>query len=215
MPALTFSAEHDPEQPELPRPPCHVHRNELRADGGSLRRCLGRRPPAGRPSGGRQAVAERADHHRAEVDHAHHDERLPHADRRGRGELSHQQIGQRRADHRAAAETHDRQSCRHPASIGKPLDEGGHGRDVSEAQAASADDPRAEPEHPELMQIDARGGHEEPAAPAAGGNHAGLPRSLALDPCAEDRGRRAEHHEEERVHPAERAELPVVRRRQP
>ena len=179
------------------------------ASGGAVPRDVhARRRPARR----RQAIAERAGHHRGEVDRAEHDERLPHADRRGRRKPPHQRIGERRADHRAAAESHDGETGRHAATIRKPLDERRHGRDVTETQSASAEHARPEPEQPDLVQVDADGGNHEPAAPAAGRDDAGFARPFALDPGAEQRGRRAEEHEEQRVHPAERADLPVVRR---
>ena len=37
--------------------------------------------------------------------------------------MLHQQIGERRADHRAAAEAHDRHAGRHAAPVREPLDQ--------------------------------------------------------------------------------------------
>ncbi len=132
-------AEDRPEQPELRRPPGRVRRHRARGHGGSARR----RPSARCPARRGQPVGERAGHHRHEVDRAEHDEGLPHADRGRRGEITHQCIGQRRADHRAAAKPHDRQPGGHAASIREPLDQRGHRRDVAQAEAAPADHARA------------------------------------------------------------------------
>jgi hypothetical protein len=60
-------------------------------------------------------------------------------------EIIHQQIRQRRADHRAAAEAHDRHAGRHAAMVGKPFDQRRHRRDVAEAETDAAD--HAGPSH--------------------------------------------------------------------
>jgi hypothetical protein len=84
---------------------------------GSVRR----RPSVGAPADGRQAIAERADQHEHEVDRPHGKKRLPHAHGRRRAEIVHQQVGERRADHGAAAEPHDRHAGRHAAAIREPF----------------------------------------------------------------------------------------------
>src|SRR4029077_14545905 len=61
-----------------------------------------------------------------------------------------------------------------------------------------------------LMEINAEGGDHEPAAPAARGDDARLPRTFALHPGAEPRRGRSEHDEEQRIHPPERADFPVA-----
>ena len=125
-----------------------------------------RRPALRTPAGRRDAVAERADHHEHEIDDAHHQEGLPDADR-GRGlEVIHQHIGERRADHRAAAEAHDRHAGRHAAAVGKPFDQRRDRRNVAEPEADAADHAGAEPEQPELVDGDAeapRSGSRRPS----------------------------------------------------
>ena len=115
-----------------------------------------RRSPAFRaPANRRDTVAERADHHEDEIDQAHRDEGFPDADR-GRGlEVIHQQIGERRADHGAATESHDGHAGRHAAPVRKPFDQRRDRRDVTEAEADAADHAGAEPHQPELMDVDA------------------------------------------------------------
>src|SRR5688572_2119286 len=54
---------------------------------------------------------------------------------------------------------------------------------------------------------------QEAAAPAYRGNDARLARTRALEPATPRRSRKAEHHEEERVHPAETELAPVAVRR--
>src|SRR5262245_24563147 len=60
-----------------------------------------------------------------------------------------------------------------------------------------------------MVELYAEGGNHESAAPAARGYDAGFSRTLALYPGAEQRRGRSEHDEEQRVHPPERADLPV------
>jgi hypothetical protein len=79
---------------------------------------------------------------------------------------AHQPVRQRRADHGAAAEAHDRQARGHAAPVGKPLDERRDRRDVAEPEAAPANDARPEPQQPHLVQPDAERRDEEAAAPA-------------------------------------------------
>ena len=69
---------------------------------------------ASRPA---DAVAERAGEHEHEIADAQDRHRLPDADGIGGLEMGHQQVGERRADHRAAAEAHDRHAGRHAAPV--------------------------------------------------------------------------------------------------
>ena len=71
-------------------------------------------------------------------------------------ELVHQEGRERRADHGAAAEAHDGHAGRHAAPVGEPFDERRDRRDVAEAEADAADDARAEPHQPQLMDVDAQ-----------------------------------------------------------
>ena len=201
-------AEHPPDQPELRRLVRVVQMNVVLRDH-RIGLCR-RRPALGPPAGRRNAIAERADHHEHEVDHAHRDEGFPDADR-GRGlEIVHQQVGQRRADHGAAAEAHDGHAGRHAAAIGEPFHQRRHRRDVAEAKADAADHAGAEPQQPELMRVDADRAEEQTAAPAQRRHEARLARSDALEPAAPHRGGDAEQHEEQRVHPAHAGDLPVA-----
>ena len=171
-----------------------------------------RRPAVGLPAGRRHAIAEGADHHEDEIDHAHHHEGLPDADI-GRGlEVVHQDVGERRADHGAAAEAHDGHAGRHAAAVGKPFDQRRHRRDVAEAETDAADHAGAEPHQPELVDVNPEGAEQQAAAPAERRDEAGLARADALEPAAPDRGRDAEQHEEQREHPAHAGDAPVAGR---
>ena len=168
-------AEHPPDQPELRRLVRVLQMNVVLRDHriGFCRR----RPALGPPAGRRHAIAEGADHHEHEIDHAHRDEGFPDADRARGLEIVHQQVGQRRADHGAAAEAHDRHAGRHAAPVREPFDQRRHRRDVAEAEADAADHARAQPQQPELMRVDADRAEEETAAPAQRRHEARLARA--------------------------------------
>ena len=126
-------------------------------------------------------------------------------------EIIHQQIGKRSADHRAAAEAHDRHAGRHAAPVGKPFDQRRHRRDVAEAKTDAADHAGAEPHQPQLVDVDADRAEHEAAAPAACRDDARLcagPTRSSQPPqiAADD----AEHDEEQRVHPAQAGDAPVA-----
>ncbi len=169
-----------------------------------------RRPALGPPAGRRNPVAERADHHEHEIDHAHRDEGFPDADRGRRLEIVHQQVRQRRADHRAAAKAHDRHAGGHAAPVREPFHQRRHRRDVAEAEADAADHAGAEPEQPKLMRVDADRAEEEATAPADRRHEAGLAGPDTLEPAAPYGSRDAEQHKEQRVHPAHARDLPVA-----
>jgi len=111
-------AQHRPDQPELLGlmrvPKMHLLGHDHR---------LGRlgRPAVRCPSRRRQPVAERAADHEDEIDRGHREEGLPDADRIRSLETVHQQIGERRTDHRPAAEAHDRHAGRHARRSGNHL----------------------------------------------------------------------------------------------
>ena len=171
-----------------------------------------RRPALRLPPCRRQPIAERASHHEHEIDDAHGDEGLPHPGRGWRGVVVHQHGGEGRADHGAAAEAHDGHAGRHAAAVREPFDQGRDRRDVAEAETAAADDARAEPHQPKLVDIDAECRNQKATAPAEGGDHAGSAWPNPLEPAAPDGGRGAEQHEEQRVHPAEIELAPVATR---
>lgn len=170
----------------------------------------GRRPAFRPPAGRRNAIAKGAAHHEDEIDRRHDDEGLPDPDRGIGLEGIHQQVGKRSADHRAAAEAHDRHAGRHAAPVGKPFDQRRDRRDVAEAETDAADDAGAEPHQPELMGHDADGSKHDAAAPAAGGNDACLARTRPLEPAAPNGGGRAKQDEEQRIDPAEVGNTPVA-----
>ena len=124
--------------------------------------------------------------------------------------MLHQHVGERRADHRTAAKSHDGHSRRHAAAIGEPFDECRDRRDVSEPEPDSADHTRAQPEDPELMPIDPGRRNDEAATPAQRRHDGRLPGACSLEPGAEERRARAEKDKEQRVHPAEQRLVPVV-----
>ena len=156
--------QHPPDQPELRRLVRVVEMNVVLRDHrlGFARR----RPAVGPPAVRNDAIGEGADHHEDEVDHAHDGEGLPHADI-GRGlEVVDQQIGQRRADHGAAAEAHDRHAGRHAAAVREPFDQRRDRRDVAEAKADAADHAGTEPHDPELMDVNAEGADRRDRRPS-------------------------------------------------
>ena len=75
---------------------------------------------------------------------------------------AHEPHGERRGDHRAAAEAHDRQAGRHAGPVGKPLDQRRDGRDVAEAEPDAAEDAVAEIDEPELVRGDAEAPTRKP-----------------------------------------------------
>jgi len=121
-----------------------------------------------------------------------------------------QAVRERRADHCAAAEAHDCEARRHAAAVREPLDQRRDGRDVAEPQSDAADDARAEPQQPDLVGVNPERGDEEAAAPAQCRDDAGFARTRALEPMSEERGRRAQQDEEERVRPAEHGHGPIA-----
>ncbi len=172
-------AQHRPDQPELLGLVRIAQMHLMLGDHGLG---LARRRPALRaPAGRRDAIAERADHHEHEVDRRHGEERLPHADRCGRPEIVHQQIGERRADHGAAAETHDGHAGRHAAAIREPFHQGRDRRDVAEAKPDAAEHAGADPQEPELMGDDTDGAEHQ------GRRTSTTPRRRR--PCADRRAR--------------------------
>ena len=182
-------AQHRPDQPKLLGlmrvPQMHLFGHDHR-----LGRLRG--PTVGRPSRRRQPIAEGAADHEDEIDRGHGEEGLPHADRIRGLETVHQQIGERRADHRAAAEAHDGHAGRHAAPVGKPFDQRRNRRDVADPQANAADDPQAQPHDPKLMLDHAEGGERHPAAPAEGGDDSRFARAGAFEPAAPGGGREAQ-----------------------
>ena len=194
-------AEHRPDQPELK---CLVRVLEVHVPGGDHGIGVDWWRPALRlPAGGRQAVAEGPAKHEHEIDDAHGDEGLPHPGRGWRGVVVHQHGGEGRADHGAAAEAHDGHAGRHAAAVREPFYQGRDRRDVAEAETAAADDARAKPHQPKLVDIDAECRNQKATAPAEGGDHAGSAWPNPLEPAAPDGGGGAEQHEEQGEHPAE------------
>ena len=126
------------------------------------RRC----PTCWLPTGGRDAVAQSACHHENEVDQGHDDECLPNTHFEVGGKNLHHLSGQGGADHGATTKAHDGHAGRHATAIGEPFDQGADRRDVTQAQANAADNPRAQQHHPKLMVVDTGRRNEHAAAPA-------------------------------------------------
>src|SRR5581483_12298396 len=150
------------------------------------------------PAVRRHPVAERATEHEGEIDDRHDQIRLRDAVGHAGGEHRHESRGERRADHRAAAEAHYRETRRHAAAIGEPFDQRRYRRNVAEAQTDAAEHAGAEPDEPELVDVDADRTERHAPAPAHGRHHARLARTGTFEPAAPDRGGDAEPGDEER-----------------
>ena len=124
--------------------------------------------------------------------------------------MAHQDVRERRADHRAAAEARDRHAGRHAAPLREPFDQRRDRGDVAQAQADAADRAGAEQHQPELVPVDAQGREDQAAAPAKRRDEGRLARAGALQPAAPDRGGRAKEDEEQCIDHAELADLPVA-----
>ncbi|KAG1440286.1 hypothetical protein G6F57_019079 [Rhizopus arrhizus] len=77
-------------------------------------------------------------------------------------------------------------------------------------QPDAADDAGPQPQHPHLVQIHADRRDDQAAAPAQGRHHAGLAGARAFQPATPQRGRAAQQHEEQGVHPPHGRNLPVA-----
>ena len=93
----------------------------------------------------------------------------------------HQLTGQRRGDHRAAAEAHDRHAGGEAGTVREPLDERRDGRDVPDPQPDPADDAVAQVDQPQLRGGHADGADEEAEPPGAGRGEHRHPRSDPVD----------------------------------
>src|SRR5690606_22280210 len=112
-----------------------------------------------------------------------------------------QKLLQRRADHRTAAEPHDRHAGRHAAAVREPANQRADGRNVAETETASSNHAVAEVYEPELVPRDAEAADQIAAAPAERRDHADLARPDLLEPLACDRGRQPEEHDRDGVNP--------------
>src|SRR5207247_9238150 len=119
-----------------------------------------------------------------------------------------QPVRERRTDHGPATESHDGKPRRHTATVRKPLDQGRHGRNVTQPQADAADDARPQPHEPDLVNHDTEGGDDESTAPTEGRDHTGLARPYPLEPPAHDGGRGPEEYEKDRVGPPQHGDFP-------
>src|SRR5262249_48673426 len=119
-------------------------------------------------------------------------------------------VGERSADHGAAAESHDRHTGRHATSVREPFHQGRDRRNITEAETDAADHARAKPKNPKLMSDDADRAKYESTTPAQRRYNAGLARASPFKPTAPKCGGRAEHNEEQGIHPAEAGHAPVA-----
>src|SRR5271163_5311184 len=107
--------------------------------------------------------------------------------------MRHQHLRQWGANHRPAAETHDRHAGGHTTPVRKPFYQGRYGGDITKSQANAAKDAGTEPENPQLMGNNAASAEEKASRPAEGGDHARLARTGSFQPSAPDGGRDAQH----------------------
>ncbi len=157
---------------------------------GDQRRVVGRRHPAfGLPAFRRDADGEDAEHHEEEVENAHRDHGVGNRGMACSLEVGHQLVGQRTADHGAAAEAHDGKAGGKTGAVREPLDERGDRRDVAETEPDAADDAVAEVDERKLMAAGAKRSDDEAEAEAYGRVEHGAARSGLLQPCSEERGR--------------------------
>ena len=155
----------------------------------------GRRVAIGLPLGIGDADGEDTEHHEGEVEEAHDDHGVGDGGAAvvARGaEVGHELVGEGAANHGSSTEAHDGEAGGEAGAVGEPLDEGGDGGDVAEAEANAADGSVAEVDEPELVGLDAGGGDEEARAEAAGGVEHGAAGAGFFQPGAEDGGGEAE-----------------------
>jgi hypothetical protein len=117
---------------------------------------------------------------------------------------------QRRSDHRAAAEAHDRHAGCHAAAVREPTDQGADRGYVAETEAAATDDAVTEIDQPELVLDDAEAANEIAPAPAQRGDDAHAAGADVLEPLAGKRGGETEKYDRDREDPDDVAEPPVL-----
>ena len=101
--------------------------------------------------------------------------------------MCHQPDRERRGDESGSAKAHDGHAGRHAGTIWKPFNQGRHGRDVTKAEAAAAQDAITQINDPEIVDIDAERRNQEATAEATSGHKHGLPWAAFLDPAAKNR----------------------------
>ena len=144
------------------------------------------------------------------VDDAKAEKCLPNTNRGRSLEVIHHPVGERCADHRTAAETHDGHPGRHAATIGEPFDQRRNRRNIAETEPNAADHPGSEPQDPKLVNVDPKRTEKQAAGPTERRDDPGFARSRALQPSAPNGGRYAEDDEEQCEHPAHAGDAPVA-----
>jgi hypothetical protein len=182
--------EHDPEEPELRGLPGLVDGDVVGGDESGL--FGGGDPSGGLPAVGRYADGEDAEHHEDEVEDAHGDHGVGNGGLARGFEVGHEVAGERTADHGSAAEAHDGEAGGEAGAVGEPLDEGGDGGDVAEAETDASDDAVAEVDEPKLMAAGSEGGDDEAKAEADGSIEHGAAWAGFFEPGSEERGGDAE-----------------------
>ena len=162
------------------------------------------------PAGLWHPVAECTGQHEHQINQRHHHKGRGHANVARGGEMLHQVRRQRRADHGAAAKSHDRHAGGHAAPVGEPLDQRRHRRDVAQPQANATNHARAQHHQPELVQVHPQRRHQHAAAPAQRRHHPGLARPGPLQPTAPKRRTQTQQDKKQGVHPAQGGNLPVA-----
>ncbi len=182
--------EDDPEEPELWGAPGVVDVDVVGGDEGGGLVVAG--PAFGFPAFAGDADGEDSEHHEEEVERAHGHEGVGDGGLAGGFEVGHELVGERAADHGSSTEAHDGEAGGEAGAVGEPLDEGGDGRDVAEAEADASDDSVAEVDEEEIVGGGSGGGDEEAGSEAEGGVEHGAARAGSFKPRSEERGGDAE-----------------------
>jgi len=159
---------------------------DVRDHGVRLRRaCPSFRPPSWRRPA-QESCADQHDHHVCGAERHH---------RPGNADAIHEIHVEIAGQERAAAESHDRHARRHAASIGKPLDQRAHGRDVTQPASDAADDSHADEHQDRLRASQAEPADKKPCPEEQRRRRGRGARTAAFDPGAAERGAEAEQHE--------------------
>ncbi len=160
---------------------------------GDQRRVFRRRHPSRwLPSIPRHANREDAEHHEHEVERAHREHRVGNRRLSLAFEVSHQVAGQRPADHRAPAKTHDRKPRRQARPVREPLDQRRYRRDISQPQSDTANHTIAQVDEPELVAARPKRRDDKTHAKTTGRIEHRPSWTGLLQPCSKQRSRDAE-----------------------
>ena len=207
IPAVTFKKSTSPEEIELRRAAVPFE-HDVSARDHCLR--LDRRNVAGRLPvfRGIRTISEPSEHP-DEIEDAQHDHRLRNAGARRVREVFHEQDGERRTDHRAAAKAHDRRARRHARPVRKPFDQRRDRRDVTDAETDPADHAVAEIDEPQQMRVDADAGREKPPLKQSAATNMALRGPARFHPLTAERRGKPEEQDGQAEDPAELGNRPI------